>query len=45
MTNKIATKILTYKLGSPSYGDLNSKNRKDNRQAVFNPDLWQTGFF
>ena len=42
MTSKITARVLTYKLGSPSYGG--SKQGKDCLD-IFKPGLWQTGFF
>ena len=48
MTNKMAARVLTYELGSPSYGDSKrklEKDEEDNRLAIFKPGLWRTGFF
>ena len=48
MTTKVATIVLTYKLGLLSYGNLkleNEKSRKEDCLAVLKLGLWQTGFF
>ena len=45
----MAARLLSYKLGSSSYGDSKFKKRKklqeEDRPAIFKPGLWQTGFF
>ena len=47
MTNKMAAKVLTYELGSPSYGDLKlencKKDKENSRLVIFKPGLWRTG--
>ena len=48
MTNKMAARVLTYELGSPSYGNSKlklEKYKEDDRFAIFKPGLWRTGFF
>ena len=44
MTNKMVARVLTYKLGSPSYGDLKLENWKKIKKIVVKPGLWRTGF-
>ena len=43
MTNKMVGRVLTYELGSWSYGDLKLKSRK-NFKTIFKPGVWHAGF-
>ena len=45
MTSKMVARLLSYKLGSPSYGDSKFEKWEEDCLAIFKPGLWQMGFF
>ena len=44
MTSKMADRLLSYELESPSYGDLKFETHEEDRLAIFKPGLWRMGF-